>query len=138
MRTVLLPLAAAVALLSPGAALACSCAPPSSAAEQLAATDLAFRGRVLDTRVDREGWAVTRFQVAETLKGRAPRTVAVSHHTISATCGLTYRRGVSVLVMAERRGAEWRTGLCSAPRFPIADYRRAARTPQSPAAPQLR
>ncbi|MBW3559219.1 MAG: hypothetical protein KY449_05520 [Proteobacteria bacterium] len=128
MRTVFAALAAAVALSTAGAALACSCMPQTSAAEHLAGTDLAFTGRVLGTRVDVQGYAVTRFRVAETLKGRAPRTVAVSHHTMGATCGLSYRPGARVLVLAERReGGVWRTSLCSAPQFPEVEYRQAAR-----------
>ena len=137
MRTAAAALAAALALAAAPAAWACSCIRQSSAAEHLASTDLTFTGRVLGTRVAADGAAVTRFQVAETLKGRAPRTVAVSHHTVSATCGLTYRRGARVLVLAERRGAEWRTSLCSAPQYPESDYRRAARSgaPKPPLVP---
>jgi hypothetical protein len=128
MRPVLAALTAALALSAAGTAWACSCIRQNSAAEHLAGTELAFTGRVLGTRVAADGSAVTRFQVRETLKGRAPaRTLAVSHHAVSATCGLTYKRGATVLVLADRRGSEWRTGLCSAPQFPEADYRRAAR-----------
>jgi hypothetical protein len=127
MRTVLASLAAAAALLSAGGALACSCAPPTSAAEQLAATDLAFTGRVLGTRVGRDGSAVTRFRPTSVIKGQASGVVAVTHHTDDATCGLTYRKGASVLVLADRDGGSWRTGLCSAPRFSEAGFRQAAR-----------
>ena len=51
MRAPTLLIAAAAALLtSGGAALACSCVPFSSAAEHLAASDLAFKGRVLGSQ----------------------------------------------------------------------------------------
>jgi hypothetical protein len=140
MRTALAAIAAVLALASAGTALACSCIRQTSAAEHLAGIELAFRGRALDTRVDAQGWAVTRFRVAETLKGRVPRTVAVRHHTSSATCGLTYRRGATLLVLADADDAgAWRTGLCTAPQFSEAEYRRAARAgAPGPSAPVVR
>jgi hypothetical protein len=127
MRPVLAVLALAAAVAAPVVALGCSCIRQNSAAEHLQAIDLAFRGQVLDTRVNAEGSAVTRFRVTETIKGQAPRTIAVRHHTVSATCGLTYDRGATVLVLADRGDAgDWRTGLCTAPQFSEDEYRRAA------------
>ena len=139
MRTPLLALAAATALLaSAGSALACSCIPYRSAAEHLAAADLVFKGRVLTQQSIGDGRARTTFRVAETLKGRAGRTIGVQHHTVSATCGVVFKPGQSVWVFANRRNdGSWSTNLCSLARFPETDYRRAARGEPVPTAPPV-
>ena len=136
MRLALALSAAAAGLAVAGAALACSCVPYRSAAEQLAATDLMFRGRVVSASTTGEGAAVTSFRVLEVIKGRASGTLRVRHRLDGASCGVRFRPGATVLVLAHRgnHGA-WRTGLCSAPRFPEADYRRAARGEPVPVKP---
>ena len=138
MRLVLALSAATAATLCAGAALACSCMPYRSAAEQLQASELAFKGRVVSEQSIGPGRARTTFQVVEVLKGPAARTVAVEHQLDGAACGVKYRTGKTLWVFADRRsGGAWRTGLCAAPRFDEADYRRAARGQAVPATPPV-
>ena len=133
--TKLAAVVAAAAFSAGTAALACSCVMFSSAAEQLKMTDVAFRGTVTSERLDREGGAVTTFRVVETIKGRAPRTVRVSHRVESAACGLRFKRGATVLVLAHQEEGRLSTGLCSQARFPVDQYRRAARGEPVPTLP---
>ena len=130
-------LAASVALTaSAGAALACSCIPYGSAAEQLAATDLAFKGRVVGAQSTGPDMARTTFRVTEVLKGPKVRTVGVSHRLDGAACGVRYRKGQTVWVFADRApDGRWRTGLCAMRRFDEEDYRRAARGEPVPTSP---
>ena len=132
-------IAVAALLCSTGTALACSCLPYETAGEHLAATDLVFKGRVTGQQSIRDGMgARTSFRVVETLKGRAGRTVRVDHSLSSASCGVLFRTGQTVWVFAHRRpNGAWSTGLCSAPRFDEAEYRRAARGRPSPARPPV-
>ena len=135
MRLVLAAAAAAAGLAAANGALACSCVPYRSAAEQLAAADLMFQGRVLVQTAEGEG-AVTRFRVYRVIKGQVGRNVQIRHRLESASCGVRFTPGRTVLVLAQA-GADgfWRTGLCSAPRFPEDQYRRAARGEPVPVRP---
>ena len=128
MRPVIAVAALALSLAAAEAALACSCAPYRSAAEQLAATDLVFKGKVLADRPEAPGTAVARFRVYNVIKGHVGLAVQVRHTLDSASCGVRFKPGQTVLVLAHR-GADgfWRTGLCSAAWFPEAEYRAAAR-----------
>ena len=128
MRPILAVALVVAAVAAPAAALACSCMRQESAAAHLRAADLAFEGRALGTRVAPGGEAVTRFRVSQVLKGRrVPNTVEVGHQTNGAACGLSYRPGAAVLVLAHRvEPNRHRTGLCSTPQFPLAAYRTAA------------
>ena len=134
-----LPVVAAAAVLSaPRAALACSCMPYSSAAEQLQASQLVFKGHAVAEQSTGPDRARTTFRVVEVLKGPAARTIRVEHHLDGAACGVRYRTGKTVWVFASRGPkGEWRTGLCSAPRFDEADYRRAARGEAVPEQPRV-
>lgn len=118
---------AAALLLAAGPALACSCAPETTAAEQLAEADQAFVGRVLHSRIGRDGEGRTVFRVEETLKGDGRGNVAVSHPTDGPTCGVRFRKGDRLLVLAVRDGRTLQTNLCLLPRHPLEDFRAAAR-----------
>ena len=126
------PVMAAVApiamLATASAAVACSCIPHESAVEHVAASDLVFRGRVLDGTRASVGTATTRFQVVEVLKGRAGRITRIRHPIDDGACGVRFRRGSTVTVLGNRAtdGAMW-TSLCSSARFSENEYRRAAR-----------
>ena len=135
MRTILAAAALAAGLAAAAPALACSCVPYRSAAEQLAGAELAFKGKVMADRADGPGRAVARFRVYSVIKGQVGLAVQVRHTLDSASCGVRFRPGQTVLVLAHR-GADgfWWTGLCSAPRFPEDQYRRAARGEPVPVA----
>ena len=138
MRMTLAILAATAAAAAAGAALACSCMPFGSAAEQLAASQLAFKGEVMSEQSTAPGQAQTRFRVVEVLKGPGGRTVTVQHRLSSAACGVRYRPGKTVWVFANRApDGAWRTGSCSTARFDEADYRRAARGQPVPTQPRV-
>ncbi len=127
MRLPLFAFVAAIMTLASGAAMACSCLRAESAGQHLERIDLAFVGTVTDVRRAEGDQLVTRFRVHETLKGRAARTLSVRHRTQSAACGMRYKVGERALVLANGSDAEgWRTSLCSAPQFPVSEYKRAA------------
>jgi hypothetical protein len=130
----LLPAFAAVAVLaSAGAALACTCLPYRSAAEQLRQADLAAVGVAVASRTNRRGEAETIFQLTEVMKGPMLRTVTVRHGTDSAMCGVVFERGRRVMLLAGRDRGGYQTSSCSAAQFPIGEFRRAAgRGPQRP------
>ncbi|HEX8569950.1 MAG TPA: hypothetical protein VF699_08520 [Caulobacteraceae bacterium] len=133
-----LPFAIAGLLSSGGAALACSCVPQRSAAEQLASADFVFKGRPLEETATGVFTAATSFRVFEVLKGPEVRLTVVRHHVDSAACGLTFRPGQTVLVFASRApDGTWRTGSCSGAAFPEAEYRRAARGQPVPIRPPV-
>ncbi|MCC7268774.1 MAG: hypothetical protein IT546_15750 [Caulobacteraceae bacterium] len=108
-------------------ALACSCLPPASAAAQLEAADVMFKGVPISSSSNRRGEAVTKFRVQEVLKGRPAREITVRHRLDSAACGMRFARGAPALVIANAgEGGALRASLCTAARFPEAEYRRAA------------
>ncbi len=135
MRTpVLIAAFAAASALAAGAAWACSCIPQASAEAQLAQADVAFVGRVIETRAGPDAASdnpyaevTTRFAVSRTLKGEALTEIAVQHlpGELSATCGVDFQPGRDILVLAHARGDKLTTGLCSLPQFPLADFERA-------------
>ena len=112
--------------LSAGSALACSCLRPESAAQHAREADVVFKGTPIGSRRTREGDAVTVFRVGDVLKGRLGSTVEVLHGTSSAACGLTFRPGQPVLVLADRAaGGRISTNLCWQPMFSERQYRQA-------------
>ena len=129
-------LGASTLLAAAGAALACSCVPYASAAEQLAEADLLFKGRVVEERVHGRTSATTTFAVTEVIKGPAMRRVSLNHRLDGAACGVRFRPGAAVLLLAHRApDGTLRTGLCSRPRFPEGEYRRAVRGEPVPVKP---
>lgn len=125
-RLAALALGTAVAAVA-APALACSCLPPPSAADQLARADVVFKGVAVGETVGRRGQATTQFRVQEMFKGRPADRIFVSHRLDSAACGVRFQPRASVVVIADRaENGTLRTSLCSAAAFPEAQYRRAA------------
>lgn len=144
-------LAALAALISALPAMACSCLRFESAAEQAQSAELIFIGRVIDsgperdprTRMKRLGdwWAgrpppvrghITTFQVDEALKGTPARNISLHHlpSTLSSQCGIDFRRGQALLVLAyPRTEGGYGTSLCALPQFPTESFRRLFQTP---------
>jgi hypothetical protein len=132
-------LAAAIAasvLLASGAALACSCAPFTSAAEQAEAVDALFRARVISTRsVSGADYiqAITTFEVIEVMKApansmRAGQRVEVGHSVGDASCGMSFTPGAEDLVAAMLgEGRTLQTSLCAVPQFSDEAFREALR-----------
>jgi hypothetical protein len=115
-----------------GVALACSCARYANAAAHAAEADVIFRGRVISTAPDGQYQQHTTFEVLETLKGEARATLVVRHGGAAlagAACGIVYRVGAEVLVIAHGGEGDLVTSSCSAPRWDIAAYRAALAQP---------
>lgn len=113
-----------------GTASACSCLMERSAEGHLRVVKpaLVFKGIAVSERRRRADEVTTRFRVLEVLRGQAGRTVALRHGLDESACGLRYRRGQTVLVMAHLgRDGRLHTSLCSQPFFSEAEYRRALR-----------
>ena len=131
-RLLAIPAALGVAALA-GAALACSCIRPASAAAQLAEADLMIVARVAEVRrlPPEEGnpMADTRFTVSRTIKGEVRRNWWIRHGRDSAMCGIDFRPGREYVVIAGRTGGRMWTGQCNRAWFPIEDYERAAAGP---------
>lgn len=115
---------AASALLVAGAAWACSCRPYNSAAEQFAQADVMFVGRVVSTTERDRRSATTRFEVLRTLKGQRRTDVDIRHpfNDGGAGCGVEFRPGQTVTVIAHEGEDGLATNLCAMPRFPLEDY----------------
>lgn len=108
-------------------ALACSCVPPASAAAQLDAADVVFKGVPMSSSSNARGDATTQFRVQEVLKGRPASQITIRHRLESAACGVRFQPRASVLVIAKAgEGGALRTSLCASPNLPEAEYRRAA------------
>ena len=110
------------------AALACHCVTYKSAADQLAAADVMFVGRVEQSEPEQGRMKsirnVTQFAVIKTLKGEVPPTVEVIHEPARPkSCGVSFRPGQTRIIFAHRNadgGLE--TSGCDAPQFLLADY----------------
>ena len=128
-RLLAFPAALGLAAIA-GAALACSCLRPASAAAQLAEADLMIVARAAEVRrlPNDEGsrLAETRFTVSRTLKGPVRRNWWVRHGRDSPMCGIDFRPGREYVVIAHRTDGRMWTGQCSQAWFPIEDYERAA------------
>lgn len=127
----LLAFPAALALAaSAGAALACSCLPPVSAAAQLEDAELMIVARVAEVRrlPPQDGYptAETRFTVSRTIKGATRRNWWIRHGRDSTLCGAEFRPGREYVVIAHRSDGRLWTGQCSRAWFPLEDYERAA------------
>ena len=125
---------AASVLLASGAALACSCFPFNTAAEQAEAVDALFRARVISARSNAgETYirAITTFEVLEVMKApansmRAGQRVEVGHSIDDASCGMSFTPGEEVLVAASvAEDQSLQTSLCAAPQFSDEAFREA-------------
>jgi hypothetical protein len=125
-RSLLLSIGA-TAVLGVGAALACSCVRPASAAAQLRNTEVMFVGVAQETITLSRSRGATRFAVSRTLKGEPLDTRWVEHSLAApSTCGLHFERGRRRTVLARLHDGRLSTGACSdAMHFPLADYERA-------------
>ena len=128
-RLLAIPAAIGMAALA-GAALACSCLRPASAAAQLEDADLMIVARVAEVRrlPSDEGsrMADTRFTVSRTIKGEVRRNWWIRHGRDSPMCGIDFRPGREYVVIAARAEGRMWTGQCNRAWFPIEDYERAA------------
>lgn len=118
---------AAVVFLAAGAisgpAAACSCMMPSSPEQHLQSYPVAFLGSVEGEKRKGAAEIITRFRVSKVLKGAAPIKVQVRHRWDEAACGVRFKKGSRVLVLAmnDDKGA-LQTSLCALPVFSQAQY----------------
>ncbi|WP_052667741.1 hypothetical protein [Nitriliruptor alkaliphilus] len=96
---VLIAAVVSLALVAPGTAHACSCAPPPPPETALREADAVFTGAVTDI-TDRGGQAVARLTVEAVYSGQVPSEVEVHTATDSAACGYPFEVGREELVYA--------------------------------------
>ena len=121
MKLVLLSLAAAVALVAPTEASACSCVPWGKPRVELARAGGAFVGVYLGRRpLSVPGPSSSsldpylyKFRVERRLKGTFGRTVEVLSARDGASCGLEVVRGQRVGLLLRRVKGRWESNLCS-------------------------
>lgn len=130
-RRLVLPLIfAVVAAASATAAIACSCVNWQTPQAQLDQMDVAVIARPVWTRREVDGEAydgVTLFTVERTLKGEARQQWRIAHlvdHN-GPTCGVAFRPGERILLMATMHQGRLMTSACHGALFPIAAYERA-------------
>jgi hypothetical protein len=131
---VIVPLAvSAIAVMAAGVAWACECTHWRSDAAQLAETDVAFVGEVVRTAREtgpggEDGNLVTEFTVSRTLKGPHRQIRRIAHYPgpEGGPCGIDFRRGAEVLVLAGELDERLYTSSCHRPQFPLAAFERAA------------
>lgn len=106
-------LTTSLALVTPRAAHACSCAPPSPPEIAIARAAAVFEGRTYG--VHRENGKLRfSFEVLRVWKGSLPSTVDVWTASDSAACGRGYEAGVSYVIYAhELPGGQLGDGMCS-------------------------
>lgn len=112
------------------AALACSCFNWRTPQEQLEVMDLAVVARPVWTRREEgrgPGEGVTLFTVERTLKGEVRRQWRIAHVVDDggSTCGILFKPGERVLLMANMQEGRLVTGMCHRATFPVAAYDRA-------------
>lgn len=125
------PVVAMVAVAAGGvasAAYACQCLTYKSAADQLAAADVMFIGRVESSEPEASRLKgvrnATEFSVLKTLKGEVPPKAEVLHVPERAgSCGVSFRPGQTRVILAHRNAeGALETSGCDAPQFLMADY----------------
>ncbi|MEP7334811.1 MAG: hypothetical protein ABI717_03430 [Actinomycetota bacterium] len=121
MRVALVSLAAAVALVAPAEASACSCIPWGKPKAELARSNGAFVGVYLGRRPLHAPGPVFssadpylyKFRVERHLKGTLGKTVEVLSAREGASCGLEVVRGQRVGLLLRRVKGRWESNLCS-------------------------
>jgi hypothetical protein len=111
----LVSLGAAVALVAPAEASACSCLPWEKPRVELARADGAFVGLYLGRRPinSSAGRYLYKFRVERRLKGTFGKTVEVLSARDGASCGLEVVRGQRVGLLLRRVKGRWESNLCS-------------------------
>jgi hypothetical protein len=123
-RTLATLLIAAAIASAAGTALACSCRPYSSAAEQLESAALAIKARALETKATQDGWLATRFEVIDVLKGDKASHYVIEHRQpTGANCGIAFAPGETALVFAGKQDRGFTTSECARARFSEGAYR---------------
>lgn len=118
-RLWLLALIAGVLLLAPGRALACSCAPVGSPAEEMARSAAVVAGRVLRIDAPPGGMVSTGdpvhvvLQVDRVWKGPASSTLVIVTARHSVSCGFPFEVGEEYLVYARAADGELHASMCS-------------------------
>jgi len=120
-RLALAALAAAVVLVAPADASACSCIAWGKPKAELARAHGAFVGVYLSRRPLRPPGPTSssldpylyKFRVERRLKGTFGKTVEVLSPRDGASCGLEVRRGQRVGLLLRRVKGRWESNLCS-------------------------
>ena len=107
-------LSTAMAMMIASPSHACSCVPPKDAATALAGSHTVFEGRVVQSNAENAqaggppplvpGPMLHRFEVIRSWKGEPEKLVTVRTPGSSASCGRSYKKGVSYLIYASLDG----------------------------------
>src|SRR3712207_1240946 len=105
MKRLLFLLAIAVVVFTAETALACTCAPPQSAARELKRASAVFSGKVEKVKGHKEVADIfasveAEFKVERVWKGVEKEIVSVFTSPISSACGYSFKKGSTYLVYA--------------------------------------
>jgi hypothetical protein len=115
--SILLLLAAAVIIVRPNCAYACSCRPPGTPAEELNQSDAVFLGRVVEVNAGSGDSTTVTFDVSNVWKGQITRTSILVTPGSSASCGFTFEQGKDYVVYGRMNEGSLNTNLCSRTRL---------------------
>lgn len=101
-----------VAVLSPHAATACSCAPPPPPNQALEEATAVFAGEVTNLETNQGQLDIT-LAIQQVWKGDLGPTVAVQTPSTTAMCGYSFELGRVYLVYASDRNGRLQTNQCS-------------------------
>ena len=120
-------------------ALACSCAPSESAGAQAGRYDfiaVVKVGQSWDLEGEEAGpvmlgASLTLMHVQSVLKGEMSRHVVVKAlNPGTPACGISFRQGAEVLLLATGEDGAYTASLCDLPQFPLADFEAALKDDQ--------
>jgi hypothetical protein len=112
-------LAIALNVLAAMPAFACTCIRGDEdvlakfAREQLMEGAVFFQGEVLSSKNSPERDASTKFRVIDVLAGKPGKVITVRHSTETAMCGVTFAKGETRFVFANKDGKSYITSSCA-------------------------
>ena len=119
MKKLLFLLSTAILVLTADTALACTCAPPQSAANELNRATAVFVGKVVKIKQHNKAagtFATVEavFKVARVWKGVDEKTVSVFTSSMSSACGYGFKKGITYLVYSyANEEGKLSTSICS-------------------------
>lgn len=110
---------AALVVIQPNCAYACSCRPPGSPAEELGESDVVFLGRVVSVATPNKpienssDVTTVTFETSKGWKGDVTQTLTLTTPGSSASCGVSFVQGEEYVVYAQSNEGTLTTNLCS-------------------------
>lgn len=119
MKKLFLLLPIAILVFTADTALACTCAPPQSPADELKRATAVFSGKLVKIKRHKEAAGMFAtveavFKVKLVWKGDEKETVSVFTSSISSACGYGFKKGLTYLVYAyANEEGKLSTSICS-------------------------